>query len=170
MPRVKSPRPGISTFVTSAPSAPSSHVQYGPASMCVTSSTRTPAMGPLRPEPTVCSASPVSASSLVTVKLRFTLAEKCLETFLEVPTAKDLRVPWRARSDGGVWCRHSLDHLLGGLDGQRGVRRQGRGQSIDRRPEDLGLDHLVDEPDRPRLGRVDKLTSHQQPLGLRRAD
>src|SRR5262249_44637099 len=105
--------------------------------MCVTSSTRRPVMGPLRPEPTGCSAPPVSASSLFTVKLRFALAQKRLEPFLEVPTAKDLRVPWRARSDGGVWCSHSLDHLLGGLNGQGGVRRQSRGQSIDRRPEDV---------------------------------
>src|SRR5262245_11335453 len=129
--------------------------------MCVTSSTRRPAMGPLRPEPTACPAPPVSASSLFTVKLRFALAEKRLESFLEVPTAKDLCVPWRARSDGGVWCRHSLDHLLGGLDGQRGVRCQGRGQRIDRRPEDLGLDYLVDEPNCPRLRCVDELTGHQ---------
>src|SRR5262249_56567196 len=39
--RVSSPTPGRSTLITSAPSAPSSCVQYGPASETVKSTTRT---------------------------------------------------------------------------------------------------------------------------------
>src|ERR1700678_3168058 len=152
--RVKSPSPGISTFVTSAPSAPRSQVQYGPASMCVRSSTTRPASGPVRGA-SACAGSAEAGprSTLFTCELRFALGEERVEPFSKIGAAENFRVPGCSRHNAVARSAKGLDDLLGRLDRQRRVCRKRSCQRIDGCIELLRIDDLVDEPDRLRRGR-----------------
>src|SRR5690242_19079920 len=115
-PRVKSPRPGISTLMTSAPSAPSTQVQYGPASMWVQSTTRRPASGPGRP-------------ASLTGEHRLPLREEGVDALLQVAAREDLLVPARPVPDrAAAGAGAEVDDLLRRLHGERRVGGQEAGQ------------------------------------------
>src|SRR5262249_54933488 len=114
MVRVKSPRPGIWILITCAPSAPNTQVQYGPASMCVRSSTSKPERGPLRAlARKACVVLLGLASCLFTFELRLPFREKGVKPFPKITAAEDFTIPTCTCVNVGLRCGHALYDLFG---------------------------------------------------------